>query len=135
MSRSTDGGITWSEWVRVSSAIPPAPGSPPLQAFTPAVRAAGGIVAVSYYDTRDDFGEPDRLRVAHWLATSTDGATFTDARMSEPFNLRAAAIGERYFLGDYMGLAASAGRFLPFFVVSGIEDRSDVVFRPADSMP
>jgi hypothetical protein len=108
-----------------------------VQAFTPVVSAAGGIVAVSYYDLRDDIGEPDRLRVAHWLATSADsGATFTDERVSQPFDLRVAPDetlpGEDgYFLGDYMGLAHAGGAFLPLFIVTGAENRSDVVFRPA----
>jgi hypothetical protein len=129
LSRSSDGGVTWSAPVAVNGRLD-------VQAFTPVVSAAGGVVAVSYFDTRDDIGEPDRLRVAHWLARSIDGgATFTDERLSQPFDLQLAPEetlpGEDgFFLGDYMGLAAAGGRFLPLFIVTGAENRSDVVFRP-----
>jgi hypothetical protein len=128
LSRSADGGVTWTFPTRVN-------GAQGVQAFTPVVSAAGGIVAVSYYDLRDDIGEPDRLRVAQWLATSADsGATFTDERVSQPVDLRVAPdetlpSEDGYFLGDHMGLAH--GAFLPLFIVTGAENRSDVVFRPA----
>lgn len=131
LSRSADGGITWLPLpVQVN-------GKRDVQAFTPAVSAAAGVVAVSYYDLSDDIGEPDRLRVTRWLATSVDsGKTFTDARMSQPFDLQLAAeevagTERDYFLGDYTGLASAGGKFFPLFVVTGAEDRSDVVFRPA----
>jgi hypothetical protein len=130
-SRSADGGATWS---RSSS---PVNGKRDVQAFTPSVSAAAGVVAVSYYDLRDDIGEPDRLRVTHWLATSADsGETFTDSRMSQPFDLQLAAeevagTDRDYFLGDYTGLVNAGGAFFPLFVVTGAEDRSDIVFRPA----
>ena len=115
----------------------PVNGKRDAQAFTPSVSAAAGVVAVSYYDLRDDIGEPDRLRVTHWLATSADsGETFADSRMSQPFDLRLAAeevagTDRDYFLGDYTGLVNAGGAFFPLFVVTGAEDRSDIVFRPA----
>jgi hypothetical protein len=131
LSRSADGGVTW-----LPLAVP-VNGKRDVQAFTPAVSAAAGVVAVSYYDLRDDIGEPGRLRVTRWLATSADsGRTFTDARMSQPFDLRLAAeevsgSDRGYFLGDYTGLVSAGGAFFPLFVVTGADDRSDVVFRPA----
>jgi hypothetical protein len=129
LSRSDDGGATWTTPVVVN-------GHTSAQAFTPAVSAANGVVAVSYYDTRDDIGEPDRLRVSRWLATSTDsGASFADARVSEPFDLQMAPKDDGYFLGDYMGIAHAGGAFLPFFIVTTPGNRTDVVFRPADEPP
>ena len=130
LSRSADGGISW-----LPLAVP-VNGKRDVQAFTPAVSAAAGVVAVSYYDLREDIGEPDRLRVTRWLATSVDsGQTFTDARMSQPFDLRLAAeevsgTNRDYFLGDYTGLVSAGGAFFPLFVVTGTDDRSDIVFRP-----
>jgi hypothetical protein len=126
--RSDDGGATWLH-------LPSVNGQPDAQAFTPAVSAANGVVAVSYYDTRDDFGELFQTRVSRWLATSTDsGESFTDSRLSEPFALQSAPYVEGFFLGDYMGLAHSGSAFLPFFIVTA-GDHSDVVFRPSPGSP
>jgi hypothetical protein len=128
LSRSDDGGATWSKPVFVN-------GEPQVQAFTPVVSAANGVVAVSYYDTRDDLGELFQTRVSHWVATSTDsGQTFTDTRLSEPFALQSAPYAGGFFLGDYMGLAHAGGAFLPFFVVTA-GDHSDIVFRPSPGPP
>jgi hypothetical protein len=128
LARSDDGGATWSQPVRVN-------GRPEVEAFTPVVSAANGVVAVSYYDLRDDIGELFQTRVSHWLATSTDsGQTFTDTRLSEPFALQSAPYVGGFFLGDYMGLTHVGGAFLPFFVVTA-GDHSDVVFRPSPGAP
>jgi hypothetical protein len=132
LSRSIDGGNTWSLPVQVN-------GMPAVQAFTPAVAFANGVLAVSYYDLRDDTGAAGQLLASHWLATSSDfGATFTDARMSEPFDLQSAPVADGYFLGDYQGLTHAGGAFLPFFVIANSGNsgnRTDVVFRPADAAP
>jgi hypothetical protein len=128
LTRSDDGGATWSKAVVVN-------GDPNVPAFTPALSAANGQVAVSYYDLRDDIGELFRIRVASWLATSTDsGATFADARLSQPFALDSSPVVGGFFLGDYMGLTHVGSAFLPFFVVTA-GDHSDVVFRPAVGPP
>jgi hypothetical protein len=129
ITRSDDGGITWTEPGRLADL-------PGVQAFTPAISAEGGVVAVSYYDTRDDIGAPTGLRVARWLATSADlGQTFTEARLSDAFDIETAPTDGGFFLGDYMGLVHAGGAFLPLFVVTSPGHRTDVVFRPADSPP
>ncbi|HEY2031946.1 MAG TPA: sialidase family protein [Myxococcales bacterium] len=127
--RSDDGGVTWTQPLQL-----PEPAG--VQAFTPAVSAEGGVVGVSYYDTRDDIGVPTGLRVARWLATSDDlGQTFTEARLSEGFDIETAPNDEGFFLGDYMGLVHAGNVFTPIFVVTSPDHRTDVVFRPADSPP
>lgn len=127
--RSDDGGVTWTAPVQL-------PAEPGVQAFTPAVSASRGVVAISYYDTRDDIGAPTGLRVARRLATSADLAqTFTDARLSEAFDIETAPTDGGFFLGDYMGLVHSGGAFLPLFVVTSPDHHTDIVFRPADSPP
>src|SRR5437868_642564 len=97
ISKSIDGGRTWSAPAQVNGAAAPA--------FTPAVAVAGGgKVGVSYYDLRrDNPNDASRLLVTQWLATSTDGGgTFTEAMVGNPFNLQAAPIVEgAWFLGDY----------------------------------
>jgi hypothetical protein len=131
ISRSTNGGLTWSAPVQVN-------GAPGVPAFTPSVAVAeGGKLGVSYYDLRgDDPADAIRTVVTHWLATSTDGGQhFTDAMVGSPFDVRGApqVIGPAYFLGDYQALAYSGTFFLPLFVAVPPAGSANVFFRPADA--
>jgi hypothetical protein len=130
LSKSTDGGLHWSDPVQVN-------GAPGLPAFTPALAvASNGSVGVSYYDFRnDDPSDSGHLLVTQWLATSTDGgATFADAMIGGPFDLRSAPLEHgAYFLGDYQALVSSGSVFLPFFVAVPGSGPSSVFFRPADA--
>jgi len=130
LSKSTDGGLTWSAPVQVNGASAPA--------FTPSLAVAdGGRLGVSYYDLRGDIaGDTGHLMVTHWLATSSDGgATFSETMVGAPFNLRAAprVEGPAWFLGDYQALAHSGSAFMPFFVAVPQGGSANVFFRPADS--
>jgi len=130
ISRSVDGGLTWSPPAQVNGAASPA--------FTPAIAVAqDGKVGVSYYDLRNDpVTDHTRLMVTHWLAVSSDGgATFTETMIGAPFNLQLAPVvdGPAWFLGDYQGLTSAGGVFLPFFVAVPDGGKADVYFRPADA--
>lgn len=106
LSESTDGGGTWS---------PPRVVNPEvagLDRFTPAVAADGGNVYVSYRTRGDNGTAPD---VSENYVVSTDGgATFsTEQAAGPPTVLQYAAVSIEggptvAFLGDYMGLAATA---------------------------
>jgi hypothetical protein len=128
LSKSTDGGLHWSAPVQVN-------GAPAVPAFTPALAvASNGSVGVTYYDLRrDNASDSDHLMVAQWLATSTDGgATFADAMIGGPFDLRSAPLEHgAYFLGDYQGLVSAGRVFLPFFVAVPGSGPSSVFFGPA----
>ena len=130
LSKSIDGGLHWSDPVQVN-------GAPAVPAFTPALAvASNGSVGVTYYDFRsDDASDSGRLMVAQWLATSSDGgATFADAMIGGPFDLRSAPPEHgAYFLGDYQALVSSGSVFLPFFVAVPGSGPSSVFFRPADA--
>ncbi|HWT87096.1 MAG TPA: hypothetical protein VN177_15100, partial [Myxococcales bacterium] len=67
--------------------------------------------------------------------TSSDGgATFADAMIGGPFDLRSAPLEHgAYFLGDYQALVSSGSVFLPFFVAVPGSGPSSVFFRPADA--
>lgn len=115
LSRSTDGGLTWSPARRVSTRAE-------TQAFTAAVRVdASGNVAITHYDFRNDAPGTPALETDVWLLHSTDGGqTFTEERVTPTsFDMRAAAVARGYFVGDYTGLAAEGADFKPFFAITG----------------
>jgi len=132
LSKSTDGGLHWSDPVQVN-------GVPAVPAFTPALAvASNGNLGVTYYDFRgDEASDNDHLLVTQWLATSTDGgATFADTMIGGPFDLRSAPLEHgAYFLGDYQALVSTGSAFLPFFVAVPGRGPSSVFFRPADVAP
>src|SRR5262249_3155697 len=139
ISKSIDGGSTWSTPVRVNGVVG-------TQAFTAAVAVAqGGVVGVSYYDFRnDDPKDGAHLLATRCRATSNDGAaTFQDPAESSAFDIRVAPQvtgngSSGYFLGDYMGLVAVGSSFLPLFVIANngnTGNRSDVFARPIGSAP
>jgi len=122
ISRSSDGGLTWSQPARVNP-------DPAVVAFTPQVHVrADGTIGVTYFDLRSD--TPDApLATDYWLARSVDGASWTETHLSGPFDMSTAPLaGGAYFLGDYMGLASSGTTFLPFYTrtTGSLENRTDV---------
>jgi hypothetical protein len=122
-SRSSDGGRTWSAPVRVS-------GGGAAAAFMPNVQVrADGTIGVAYYDFRNDTPDPATLQTDYWLATSTDGLTWTDTHVAGPFSLTTAPVAtSALFVGDYQALLAAGSRFLPVFVRTTGEpaNRTDV---------
>ena len=129
LTRSTDGGLTWSTPIRVNA-------DPDVAAFTPQVHVrADGVVGVTYFDLRSDTADPATLLADYWIARSSDGVSFTETRVSEAFNLNTAPVaGGALFLGDYMGLASTGTTFLPFFTrTTGLAaNRTDVFVARVD---
>jgi BNR repeat-like domain len=111
LSKSTDGGLTWSVPQQVNQA-------PDFQAFTPALAVAGdGRVAVTYYDFRNDTADAGVLLTNRWQATSADGGgSWVETPVGATFDLLKgpALAGGALFVGDYQGLAASARAFVSF---------------------
>ncbi|WP_410964962.1 hypothetical protein, partial [Salmonella sp. SAL04286] len=77
LTHSTDGGATWAAPVRVNA-------DPSVQAFTPTVHVeASGVIAVTYYDLRNDAFAPfGSLLADAWMVTSSDGTTFQETHLS-----------------------------------------------------
>jgi hypothetical protein len=135
LSSSTDAGTSWSTPVQVNADH----GAP---AFTPTVTVrADGVLAVTYYDLRNDI-QPGSILTDCWMVTSSDGSQFTETHLSGPFNLDLAPTGEfgpnntpGLFLGDYQALASTSGAFLPLYTQTnpGTATSSDVFvdFPPA----
>jgi BNR repeat-like domain len=114
-SKSTNGGVTWSEPVRINNR------QFATQTFTPAVRVdADGNIAVVYHDFRNDRLGDARLDTDVWMVRSTDGgATWREERVTDtPFDMRTAPVARGFFTGDYIGLAAAGTTFHPFWSAS-----------------
>jgi hypothetical protein len=115
LSRSSDGGRTWSRPTRVSQNLA-------TQAFTPSVAVdADGNVGVTYYDFSFDTAASAALATDHWFTRSQDGGrtwSLPERVTGHSFDMRMAPNAGGYFLGDYIGLAADGPRFTPLFPVS-----------------
>jgi hypothetical protein len=133
LSRSTDGGRTWSTPIKVNQ-------TPPLgnlndQAFTPSVHvAADGTVGVSYYDFRFNTAEggtdTDHFLVhCHAACSSAAGWAGNETRVTPAsFDSRRAPVARGFFLGDYLGLDNIGNRFTPFFTQTTATDRANEYF-------
>ena len=124
LSRSTDGGFTWSTAARVNR-------DPTVQAFVPSVAVrSDGTIGVTYYDFRSNTSDRATLPTDYWLARSTDGgATWRESRVAGPFDLAIAPSAGGLFLGDYQALVGIGNAFVPFYaaVNSGdLGNRTDV---------
>jgi hypothetical protein len=120
LTKSQDGGLTWSPPVQVNQATN-------VQAFTPAVAAGAGGVAVTYFDFRKDTPNPNTLLANAWRVVSADGgATWRESPVFGPFDLNSAPLtAEGNFIGDYQGLAAAGGDFLAFFAAASPGDAAN----------
>jgi len=123
MSRSTDGGRSWSAPRAINRVATAA-------AFTPVAHVrADGVVAVLHYDLRNNTADAATLPADSWLLTSRDGITWAEAHVAGPFELSLAPqAGGALFLGDYQGLVSTAGAFVPVLVTTGnsADNRTDV---------
>jgi hypothetical protein len=124
LSRSTDGGRSWSAPIKVNQTTVSGLNG---QAFTPSVHVADdGTVGVSYYDFRFNAvnGGTD---TDHWLVhchAATENCSLATSWSSDDeetrvtaasFNSRLAPVARGFFLGDYVGLDNVGNVFTPFY--------------------
>jgi hypothetical protein len=159
LQTSRDGGLTWSQPVRINTVH----AGPNQDAFLPMVAVAdNGKVGVLYYDFRNDIlndaplGTDAFLAVFEETVSDTGGSTGIGLDFSEEvkltdnsFDTRKAPIAVGYFLGDYSGLQAMGTKFYAAFVTTTTDpilplsfddgithvdesNRNDVFFRVVD---
>jgi hypothetical protein len=139
LSRSTDGGLTWSTPIKVNAT----PTSIPLgnqQAFTPMVAVRNDrTVAVSYYDFRNNTADggattPTDAWIVHCHAATEDCTSSSswdeEIRTTDTsFDSRQAPVARGFFLGDYEGLGTDGTSFFPFFAISRAADHASIFTR------
>ena len=139
LSRSTDGGLSWSTPIKVNAT----PTNIPLgnqQAFTPMVSVrADSTVAVSYYDFRNNTADggattPTDAFIVHCHAATencTSAASWDEEikTTDTSFDSRQAPVARGFFLGDYQGLGTDGTSFFPFFAISSSADKASIFTR------
>jgi hypothetical protein len=116
LSHSDNGGLSWSAPDKVNQTPS---GTFTDQAFEPAVHVnSAGVVAVSYYDFRNDVSGDRRLTTDHWIVHSHDGgATWGEDHLGGPFDMHQAPYARGYFVGDYQGLDSQGTAFRSLFTL------------------
>jgi hypothetical protein len=117
LSHSDDGGLTWSAPEKVNQTPS---GTFTDQAFEPALHVnSAGVVAVTYYDFRNDVSGDGQLTTNHWIIHSHDGgATWSESGLGGSFDMHQAPYARGYFVGDYQGLDAQGAVFRPLFTLA-----------------
>jgi hypothetical protein len=132
LSRSTDGGLSWSAPVRINRKFS-------VPAFMPNVHVrADGTIAVTYYDLSSNTVNATTLLTDYWIAQSVDGLSWQWNRVSPPFDLGTAPDAGGRFVGDYQGLVSKGPQFVPFFVRANdgdLANRTDLFSAPTVAFP
>ena len=123
LTRSADGGITWSAPARINR-------DPTVAAFEPSVAVrSDGTIGVTYFDFRSNTLDPATLPTDYWITRSSDGVTWRESRVAGPFDLAIAPSSGGLFLGDYQALVAIGELFVPFYATTNngdLANRTDI---------
>jgi hypothetical protein len=119
--RSTDGGATWSEKIRVNDC---APGDD--DSFPEVVVDDLGQVHVAWYCKRDEVDGCGTLTNTYWTVSSDGGQTFRPAQRvsSTPSPWECSGGGPN--IGDHLGLSAGGGRVHIAWTEVGCPDSLDI---------
>jgi hypothetical protein len=140
---SSDGGLTWSAPIKVNQT----PATVPIgdrQAIIPSVAVnSDGVVAVTYYDFRNNTSAPGLL-TDYWMVHADPDTDFTNPSSwasenrltDDSFNMELAPIepADGYFVGEYQGLSALGSHFGAFWAMphpnrDGTNDMCSIFYR------
>jgi hypothetical protein len=108
--RSTNGGATWSQAIRVNQ-DPLNNGA--IQFFPAIVVDDNGGINIVYYDDRNVGGQQTQV----YVSRSTDGGnTWVDFQVSDHAFTVAPIPPSADFMGDYIGICYSNGKLWPFWM-------------------
>ena len=132
LSRSSDGGRSWSAPVAVNR-------DASVAAFTPTLHVRGdGRIGLLHYDLRSNTTSTASLLADLWLLTSSDGVTWSETALQRGFDLGNAPTSRNgtLFLGDYHGLSSSGASFVAVAVLpnADVNNRSDVVAQRTETL-
>jgi hypothetical protein len=140
LSTSKDGGLTWSDPVKVNKTPKDIPRGD-RQAFTADVDVASdGTVSVTYYDFRNNTANTDTLPTDYWAVhchpSTTGGCSDAgdygnEIRLTNrSFDMENAPVARGYFVGDYEGLANAGRDFGSFYSkAEGADNSASIIFR------
>lgn len=137
LSISEDGGITWSNPVKINRTPTDIPAIN-QQAFVPSVATNGKGVAITYYDFRFDGDEPGAL-TDYWAITCRPRHHYSCAYpdhwqgeirlTNKSFDILDAPFARGLFLGDYAGLAGLGKRYISVFSMASFTDPANTFSR------
>jgi hypothetical protein len=144
-SQSTDGGVTFSDPVRINM-TPRSDVRLRNQAFIPSVEVGKDhTIVVTYYDFRFDTSGAEE-RTDYFAVLCMPGPTadctkrsgwgdgtrrFRDIRLTpQSFDMLDAPFANGLFLGDYMGLVRKAGSVVPAFGIAETPNHTSIYTRP-----
>jgi hypothetical protein len=114
-SQSKDGGLTWTNPVKINKTSAGAPATD----HAIAVRD-DGMVGVTHYDFRNNTPDPATLPTDFWLVSCNSNCTLAsqwrERHVAGPWDARRTAVTRRgIMLGDYTGLTTFGGLFVSVF--------------------
>jgi hypothetical protein len=121
---SRDGGLTWSNAIRINQT----PGR--SLAFVPTIAVLDdGTVGVDYFDTRSNQAGSSGLLADHWLTSCRAGCAqaenWTEQHTAGPFDMLRAPYAHGFFIGDYMGIVGTGSAFDLLYVTTTPESAAE----------
>ena len=132
LSRSIDGGLTWSGPMQINSA-PCCTGVHPERACARQWNDRRDVLRLSLQPA-----DPATLPTELIFARSTDGVTWQENRLTAAFDMLTAPFSRGLFIGDYHALTSANNVFIPVYVRTNSGDtanRTDVFAVPMRSLP